>query len=140
MEQLWKEETFVRTISEQVTKVILDILTKTMSTHEQKIIDVHNEVKTIESKVNEQQANLTMKLVKLENEFQKFEKKYDIIDQYSRRRNLRIFKLEEKPNENSKHHLISIIRDRMKVVLEPEDIEACYRVGKKRRKSQEVYC
>ncbi|CAG9824526.1 unnamed protein product [Phaedon cochleariae] len=138
IKQLWKEESFIKSITDKVSKIIMETLNEKLSEYEREILEVKKEVKKLDDDIHEIELNSTVKLDKFESELEKIknankiiEKQYEALDQHSRRNNLRIFNLKEENNENTEQRIIRIFKEKMKIEIRPEDIEGCHRVGKR---------
>lgn len=136
IKQLLQEDSFIKTITQQVSTIILSIVNETLSIHENKITKVIKEVKSLETNMNENQVKYSTKSDLIEEKIeglskatQNIERRYELLDQQSRRNNLRVFNVKEIANENTKQTIISLIGEKMKITLKPEDIETCHRVG-----------
>ena len=56
-------------------------------------------------------------------------------EQYSRKNNVRIFGVEEDPQENLEVKLINLAKEHLQVDIKPEDVEIVHRVGAVRRRA-----
>lgn len=138
LKQLWKEDSFIKSITDKVSKIIMETLNETLTAYKQEIVEVKKEIKKLQNDIHEMKLNSTVKLDKYEAEQDKLlranktmEKQYDILDQQSRKKNLRFFNMKEEANENTEQKLIVLIQEKMNINIRPEDIESCHRVGKR---------
>lgn len=61
IKQLLQEDSFIKTITQQVSTIILSIVNETLSIHENKISKVIKEVKSLETNMNENQVKYSTK-------------------------------------------------------------------------------
>lgn len=59
-------------------------------------------------------------------------------EQYSRKHNVRIFGVSEDPEEHLEEKVITLIKDKLDVEVEPEEIDVIHRVGKKERSTRNM--
>lgn len=122
-------------IKEIVSKVSLAI-TKTIN---DKLVNVEKSMAELKKKFEEDNKKLADKIVATENkmilvskENDSLTEKLDIIDQKSRSCNLRIFNLKDK-QEDTKNEIRNLLQSKMALNLKDEDIQVCYRIGKKEK-------
>lgn len=83
-----------------------------------------------------------LKSVTLKNtlEIDTINKKIDNMEQYTRNNNIRIFGLQEKPNENTQELILNIIKEKLKINnIIPGDIEKSFRIGKPNEKPRAIF-
>nr|CAI5849926.1 unnamed protein product [Callosobruchus analis] len=73
-------------------------------------------------------------MLKLENEY--LLQRYDDMEQQTGIKNLRIYKVDEMPNENLPEALIQIFNSRLGTKLVTEDIVTCTRIGKRQQNTR----
>lgn len=122
---------FIKTIVNKVTEAVI----KTINN---KLLNLEETVQEVQSTQNELKSDLEEKINKLEDEIreaklcgQGIEADMEKMDQESRRLNLRIFGFEERTKEDTKKELIKFLNSKMSTTLSEEDIEFCFRIGKK---------
>lgn len=126
-----KNDSFIKTIVNKVTEAVI----KTINN---KLLNLEETVQKFQSKQSELKSDLEEKINKLEDEIQEaklckrgIEADIERMDQESRRLNLRIFGFEERTKEDTKKELIKFLNSKMSTTLSEEDIEFCFRIGKK---------
>lgn len=91
--------------------------------------------------VEKEISKVSIQLKQIQEEFQTFKekvstsecilnKKIDNIEQFSRRKNLRVFGLAESQTENVLTTTTEFFREKLGVVVVPSEIDRCHRVGK----------
>lgn len=57
-------------------------------------------------------------------------KKVDIIEQATKKSNLRIFNCKQTDEKNLKEDMVKFLKEKMAINIKNTDVELCYRVGK----------
>lgn len=112
-----KKEEFITLLSRSLATTLCTKIDEEISQLKEEINDVREECKESQSKVSELEIKL--------------EQKIDNIEQYSRRKNLRLFGLAEKQNEDTEKVFIEHCKNKLKLDIVPADIDRCHRIGKK---------
>uniref|UniRef100_A0A1Y1MUD8 L1 transposable element RRM domain-containing protein n=1 Tax=Photinus pyralis TaxID=7054 RepID=A0A1Y1MUD8_PHOPY len=86
---------------------------------------------SIEKKLEDFKIQTEGRLNNLKKENVKLATELDELKQYSRRNNIRVFGIPETSGENVEDKFLSVTKDRMSIVLMPNEIERCHRIGKK---------
>lgn len=91
--------------------------------------NVKNEITQLREELKTKDA----KIDKLERRIESLESDVDSLEQYSRRNSIRLFGLEEKPDEDAASLAVSFVNEHMKVEppITVDDIDRVHRVGKK---------
>ncbi|XP_045476340.1 uncharacterized protein LOC123682005 [Harmonia axyridis] len=124
-------ESFLKTIADNVSNAIIKTVELKLSHIETTLTNMQADVTNIrdENKVTAEKVD------RHTNDFlhykTRMERKYDRIDRYSRKCNLRIFGFEGRPNEQTGESIISFLNSKMSMKLTKDDMEVCYRVGRK---------
>lgn len=61
--------------------------------------------------------------------FEKYDKRLDELEQYSRRNNLRIFGIEEKAGEDTDQSIINFVQQKLSLTISINEIDRSHRVG-----------
>lgn len=107
------------TVKESVSLAILDpklmelVASKVSVTLDERLIKMESELK----------ENISSTRIHLED-------KIDNLEQYTRRSNIRVFGVPEENNENLETKLIETFKNKMNLVIKPEFIDRCHRLGK----------
>lgn len=126
--------------SDAVIKTIVNNVSEAiMKTMETKLAEMEKSVNTIHDKLSSMKEEYDYKIseLKTETEIAKSEKntlqkKFDQMDQFSRRSNLRILNFEENPSEQIREEVIKLMNTKLAINLTHKDIDICYRVGNKK--------
>ncbi|CAH1183950.1 unnamed protein product [Phaedon cochleariae] len=126
-----KSDSFVNTIANDISAAVIKTVIKKLSQLEADVEILQGDLskmrKEFDSKINKIQHIVQ----KTNNEKCVLEKKFEQMDQATRRMNLRIFNYKEKANEHVREELIQIFNAKMATNVSTKDIEICYRVGQK---------
>lgn len=95
-------------------------------------------IKTLDEKINTltQMFNETIKNLRGElgdatNKISKLECKIDDLEQYSRRHNLRVYGIQEVPQENTEQHLVTLFENKLGITVNSMYIDRSHRLGPK---------
>lgn len=121
METCITEKILEKFNDEWMEKLIEKITTKVSNKFQEKLDAQDKKIKTLENQVSDLKAEIEE--IKLEK---------DMNEQYSRRNNLRIFGVQERPEEKTNEILFKIIKDKLNIELNKNDIEVCHRIGVKK--------
>lgn len=131
MNKCIKSDSFIKTIVNNVTEAVV----KTMET---KLIQLESTVEELKTHYSELKSEYETKVKIMEHKLneaisqkEKVEVTIEKIDQENRKANLRIFSFKEKHKENTTEEIIKFLNSKMSLKLNKEDIELCYRIGKK---------
>nr|CAI5841874.1 unnamed protein product [Callosobruchus analis] len=119
-----KSDSFIRQIVEKVTEAVTRTLQDTLTKLETSMV-------SLEGKFVTEIKNLEDHAKRLEHDKIALEKQVDRLDQANRTCNLRLFNLKEIPHENTREQVMQILNNKLALRLENDDIQICYRVGKK---------
>nr|CAI5845904.1 unnamed protein product [Callosobruchus analis]CAI5862106.1 unnamed protein product [Callosobruchus analis] len=115
-----KDDGFIQSIAQKVTECVV----KT----------IEGRIGQLEQKIHENSAvlvDLKRDISDLKSENDYLIKKYDDLDQHDRRSNLRIFKLQEKDNENTAFEVTQLLESKLGIKISHGDIISCNRIGKR---------
>nr|CAH7759654.1 unnamed protein product [Callosobruchus chinensis] len=123
------KDDFLKELVQKVTDSVVKTISARLAVLEEKVEEISRE----NSKVIKELKDET-KMLKLENEY--LLQRYDDLDQKARINNLRIYKVDERPNENLPEVLIQILDSRLGIKLIAEDIVSCTRIGKRQQNTR----
>lgn len=131
-----QNDEIIKTISKAVSQAVIQ-------TFEKKLNELEESVASLKIEINNIKRENINKLKQLEeyvadnNRIKSFDvQRLDQIDQGNRSTGLRIFNMDEKPAEETKTELIKLINTKMDINIKPDDIEACFRVGTKKKQER----
>ncbi|CAH1171080.1 unnamed protein product [Phaedon cochleariae] len=131
MMKFLKDETFIKTISDSVAEAVTASMQKKLTLIEQKVTDLNNKMEGMTKEYEQKINNLECVTKTLVTERKTLEKKFDNIEQISKRQNLRIFNVKETKNENVRDDLIQFLNSKMSLNIKSSDMELCYRIGRR---------
>lgn len=89
-------------------------------------------------KIEQIENRLNNELLAMTNKNKMLEGKIDNLEQYSRKTSLRVFGIQEQPNENPEQLILGLINSKLKLNFDSCKIEACHRIGKKTDKPRAI--
>jgi len=109
------QSALVTAIVDKVISAVTEELQKTMTFDMEAVEENQNKILALEKQV-----------ASLDN---KCNQKYDDLEQYARRNNVRVFGVPEKDNEDTDNMVLSIFNDQLGVPIGKDDIDRSHRVG-----------
>ncbi|CAG9817123.1 unnamed protein product [Phaedon cochleariae] len=131
MDKILRDQRFTKAITDNVAEAVIKSVEKNLLELEQKLGDHKNDMLEMK-RDNESTLNiLDVSIKELIHEKDSLIQKYDNMEQETRRNNLRVFNYEERNREETRKEIITLFNHKLATKLTEEDIEICYRIGKK---------
>lgn len=106
------DKNFISSLASAVSQIISSDLKEVIRDQERQITELQQEINDLTSKCNS------------------YENKFDYMEQYSRRHNIRIFGVEEKRGEDTEDVVTKLFKEKLNLQLQRSCIDRCHRVGR----------
>ncbi|CAH0555120.1 unnamed protein product [Brassicogethes aeneus] len=133
LKQLWKDDTYVKNITANVSQSISEAINKKLDNYEKQLTAVIEENKQIKNNIMELKDGHSTEINNLHTLMKENYisiEKFDRMEQEYKKTNLRIFNIPETPQENTKQEVLKILNNKLNIQIKDENIESCLRIGK----------
>ncbi|CAG9820710.1 unnamed protein product [Phaedon cochleariae] len=125
-----KREINVKEIISKVTQAITKTISDSLSNLEKAVAELKNKTEAENKKLQDKVGKLEQEMKEVVKKTNIYEEKLDYMDQNTRLSNLRVFNLNES-QEEPRNEIKNLFQSKMAITLRDEDINLCYRIGKK---------